>query len=288
MNCAYLKVVGTTKAFTAPKMFVANVGQCTTSEGVEFVFPNRGSNVQYGGSYAGMTNVAATTDCVAGNNVDVTVAGTGNGSGGQSNLSTSNTVTTGTRTTLSTSSSPSTTATTSSSRAATTTGTSGCTQGSIQCSSDGTTWSVCVNSAYVNLGAVSPGTKCVNGAIVCLSNTTIRTTTTPTTSTKPPVTTSPTVTTIKPGLTTSTRNTNVATTTTGGSSGCTSGQIKCAADGKSWSMCSNNAYIFMGAVAPGYTFEIMADNRNNLCQWKNTKKIDKLDWIEYIAMVDFG
>jgi hypothetical protein len=256
MNCAYLKVVGTSAAFTAPKMFVANVGQCTTSEGVELVFPYRGNNVEYGGSYAGMTNVAATTDCAAGNNLDVTVVGSG--SGGTSNLSTSNTAATGTRTTLSTTTPGTTSSKASSSSTVKTTATAGCTQGSIQCSSDGRSWSVCVNSAYVNLGAVSPGTKCVNGAIVCLSaNTTPGMTTPTTTPTTRPGTTAPTVTTINPGMTTTTRNTNAATTTTaGGSTGCTSGQIKCGADGKSWSMCSNNAYVFMGAVAPGYTFTI--------------------------------
>src|ERR1700731_3552217 len=97
MNCAYLKVVGgASTSYTAPKMFVANTGQCTTSEGIELVFPNRGNNLQYGGSYIGMTNVASTPDCAAGNNVDVTVyaaAGNNSGNNGSSSSSTSSTST---------------------------------------------------------------------------------------------------------------------------------------------------------------------------------------------------
>jgi hypothetical protein len=176
MNCAYLKVVGTTTLYTGPRMFVANTGQCTTSEGIELVFPNRGNNVQYGGSYAGMTNVASTPDCATGNNGDVTVYAAGNtnngssAAGGGTSTSTSggntpfpNTTTTG----LSA-------GTTSSSANASPTGATGsCTQGAILCSSDGNSWSVCVNNAYIALGSVSSGTKCLNGAIVCAnSNTT--------------------------------------------------------------------------------------------------------------------
>jgi hypothetical protein len=44
----------------------------------------------------------------------------------------------------------------------------------------------------------------------------------------------------------------------------------------------------MGAVAPGFTFEIITDDRNDVCQWKNTKTINKLDWIDYIAIGGFG
>lgn len=247
MNCAYLKVMGTSASYTAPKMFVANVGQCTTSEGVELVFPNRGKNVQYGGGYAGQTNVASTPDCAAGNSLDVTVVGNGaSGDTSSSSQSLSTRAPTLSTSTRSASSSTTRSSSTTSSRPATTS-VSGCRSGSIQCSADGKSWSVCVNSAFVSIGAVSSGTKCVNGAIVCDSAPNSGTTPVNTAKTTTPVTSARTT------VTSSTQRTTSPTTSAnpGGSSGCTSGQIKCATDGKSWSMCSNNNYIFMGAVAPG-------------------------------------
>ena|SRR5277367_1813140 len=75
-NCAYLQVVGTPSSFTGPKMFVANTGQPTTTEGVEIAFPNPGNGVEYGGDYAGGTNVPSTSDCanIAGNRSPITTS----------------------------------------------------------------------------------------------------------------------------------------------------------------------------------------------------------------------
>jgi hypothetical protein len=262
MNCAYLKVVGASTSFTAPKMFVANVGQCTTTEGVEISFPNPGDNVEYGGSYAGQTNVPATSDCTAGNNYDVIVVGSGS-SGGNLSSSSSSSAGTVSRSTLIATTLSTVTTTSKSSGATTTTGSSVCNTGAIQCSSDGLSWSVCVNGAFVSIGPVSSGTKCVDGAIICAGNS------------------SPDITTVTPSqaATTPAGNTstsNSAATTSSSTSGdtetgCTSGAIKCAADGKSWSMCSNNAYVFMGAVAPGMSSQIAANVRNDMCGRKNAE-----------------
>jgi hypothetical protein len=44
------------------------------------------------------------------------------------------------------------------------TGTGGaCTPGTTLCSADGLSWSMCANGEYVKMGAVAPGTKCVDG-----------------------------------------------------------------------------------------------------------------------------
>ena len=245
MNCAYLKVVGSPSSYTAPKMFVANTGQCTTTEGVELAFPNPGANVEYGGGYAGQINVPATSDCASVNNFDVTIVGSTSTGGNSSGSSGSSSSSTSTSSSISTGMSTISTVTASSSStsASTTTDSSICNTGAIQCSSDGLSWSVCVNGNFVSIGAVSSGTKCVNGAIICASDSNPATLSTTTSPAGP--------------IGSNTSGTPKATTTMsssggpGSSSGCTSGAIKCAVDGKSWSMCSNGAYIFMGAVAPG-------------------------------------
>ena len=178
MNCAYLKVLGPqgTTSFTGPKMYVANTGQCTTSEGTELVFPNPGKGISYGGDYTGMTKVPATGDCVLGNSGDITVFAVGNpgNNPGTSATGTSRGTSTSRTSTIRTSATgPSGTKTsTSSSMRPTSTGSNGntCRQGSILCSSDENNWSICVNNAYIALGKVSSGTKCVNGAIICANS----------------------------------------------------------------------------------------------------------------------
>jgi hypothetical protein len=43
------------------------------------------------------------------------------------------------------------------------TGGGACTPGTNLCSADGLSWSMCANGEYINMGAVAPGTKCVDG-----------------------------------------------------------------------------------------------------------------------------
>lgn len=262
MNCAYLKVVGTATSYTGPQMFVANTGKCTTTEGVEISYPNPGDSVEYGGGYSGNITVPSTSDCATmpGNNNEITVFANGGSSGLNSSSSStltssttaSNTSSTSSSTTKSTTSSTSThhssssSSSTSSSHSATTTSSSTCLTGAILCSSDGLSWSVCINGGYVNLGAVSSGTKCINGAIVCGTNANTVVTTT--------------------AQRTTMSTTKGTSSSTASASTCTPGQIKCSTDGKSWSMCSNGAYVYMGSVAPGISHEAfyIADLRYDL------------------------
>ena len=57
MNCAVVKISGSSSGTTlnTPMMFEANIfsGTCQTPEGVDFVYPNPGESVEYGGSYTG-------------------------------------------------------------------------------------------------------------------------------------------------------------------------------------------------------------------------------------------
>src|ERR1700685_2454005 len=213
-NCAYLKVVGTASSFTGPEMFVANTGQCTTTDGVEIAFPNAGNSVEYGGGYAGETNVPSTPDCanIASNNLEVTVSGAGGSSSSSNSNTTSTSTSSSTSPTSSTSSISTSTSTTTSSISSSTTSTtssttpsnvSGCSPSAIQCSSDGLSWSICVNNVFVSIGLVSSGTKCINGAIVCASNS-------------------------NSGTTAATTGTKSTTQTTISATGCTSGVIQCA------------------------------------------------------------
>src|SRR5271155_3745370 len=214
-NCAYLKVVGTASSFTGPGMFVANTGQCTTTEGVEIAYPNPGNSVEYGGGYAGETNVPSTSDCanIAGNNLEVTVSGTGGSLSGSNSNTTSSSTSSSTSATSSTSSTSTSTSSTTSFTSSNTTSTTssstpsnvyGCSTGAIQCSSDGLSWSVSVNNVFVSIGPVSSGTKCINGAIVCASNSNSGATTAITTSTR------------------ATMQTSSSSSSTASSTGCTS------------------------------------------------------------------
>lgn len=65
MNCAVVKITGTSSGTTlnTPMMFEANIfsGTCQTPEGVDFVYPNPGDSVEYGGSYSGGSEPPPTT-----------------------------------------------------------------------------------------------------------------------------------------------------------------------------------------------------------------------------------
>src|SRR5579859_4848152 len=97
MNCAPVVVVGTAgSSFTGPRIFEANIfgqGTCNTVEGVDVVYPNPGSSVQFGGKFVGGNTGPATTlaNCPFDQNVMLTTtggsgvsasAGKGNNSGG--------------------------------------------------------------------------------------------------------------------------------------------------------------------------------------------------------------
>jgi hypothetical protein len=53
-NCASVEITGGGSGLTGPAPFVANanVNECATIENIDVVFPNPGSSVKYGGSYA--------------------------------------------------------------------------------------------------------------------------------------------------------------------------------------------------------------------------------------------
>lgn len=65
MNCAVVKITGSSSGTTlsTPMMFEANIfsGTCQTPEGVDFVYPNPGDSVEYGGSYAAGSKPPPTT-----------------------------------------------------------------------------------------------------------------------------------------------------------------------------------------------------------------------------------
>lgn len=63
MNCAPIIVIGdsTDRFDTFPRLFVANINQCMTTEGIDIRFPNPGEVVEYAGS---PTNLASSTDKV--------------------------------------------------------------------------------------------------------------------------------------------------------------------------------------------------------------------------------
>ena len=94
---------------------------------------------------------------------------------------------------------------------------------SIQFSPDGPSWSVCINSLFVNVGSVSRGIKCVNAAIICDGSSSSG---------------SSSIATVSPWFTSSTSQ-NVASQS---ASACTPGQVSCTADSDSWS-CDPTALI---------------------------------------------
>lgn len=69
-NCAVVTITNGGSGLTGPTPFVANVGvnECHTIEGIDVVFPNPGSSVSYGGSYASSKPTAVAgftgTNCI--------------------------------------------------------------------------------------------------------------------------------------------------------------------------------------------------------------------------------
>jgi len=69
-NCAVVTITNGGSGLTGPTPFVANVGvnECHTIEGIDVVFPNPGSSVAYGGSYASSKPTAVAgftgTNCI--------------------------------------------------------------------------------------------------------------------------------------------------------------------------------------------------------------------------------
>lgn len=91
MNCAPVVVAGTAgSSFTGPRIFEANIfgqGKCNTVEGVDVVYPNPGSSVHFGGSFAGGNTGPATelASCDFDQNVMLTTTGgSASASGGKS------------------------------------------------------------------------------------------------------------------------------------------------------------------------------------------------------------
>jgi hypothetical protein len=81
MNCAPVVVVGTAgSSFTGPRIYEANIfgqGKCITVEGVDVVYPNPGTSVHFGGSFAGGNTGPATVlaNCDFDQNVMLTTTG---------------------------------------------------------------------------------------------------------------------------------------------------------------------------------------------------------------------
>ena len=88
MNCAPVKVVGTSSSFTGPRMFEANIfgGTCITVEGFDVVYPNPGKSVQFGGKFVGGNTGPPTvlSPCNFDENENLTVTGSGTTNAGGS------------------------------------------------------------------------------------------------------------------------------------------------------------------------------------------------------------
>ena len=89
MNCSPVTVVGTSTAFTGPRIFEANIfgqGTCNTVEGVDVVYPNPGPSVALGGAFkngnTGPPTVLA--NCPFDQNVNLSTNGGGPVSAGNS------------------------------------------------------------------------------------------------------------------------------------------------------------------------------------------------------------
>ncbi|BGP13293.1 hypothetical protein JCM10213v2_001212 [Rhodosporidiobolus nylandii] len=84
-NAAVVAVSGTADSFTGPNIFRANTfgdGVCNTPEGTDFVFPNPGEQVIYGGKYSSDSPPSAGSVSGCGdwdNEGTVTVKGSGSG-----------------------------------------------------------------------------------------------------------------------------------------------------------------------------------------------------------------
>ena len=81
MNCAPVKVVGTSTSFTGPRMFEANIfgGTCITVEGFDVVYPNPGKSVHFGGAFVGGNTGPPTvlSPCSFDENQNLTVTSSG-------------------------------------------------------------------------------------------------------------------------------------------------------------------------------------------------------------------
>lgn len=262
-NCALVNIQGSgTQSYlsTLPDMQVANIGNgCSSVETIEVIPKNPGSFVQYGGSYAagasavngnfgaGLTGTcgSASSNAVGAGNVNTPVAGTSS----TTTPPTANAATTSPTTTVAnaqTTSQPN--------NPAVVAGGSCSGQGGIYCTGIGYTWSQCANGGLVNMGAVAPGTICINGAMqfdttggkgvaaaVGAGATAVSTTTS-----KQPS---------RGALVTTTKTAgNIASpaSTSGSSTGCISKRdarrecedfsIKCSADGTKYSLCSGGVW----------------------------------------------
>src|SRR5271169_1344413 len=85
MNCAPVTVVGKAgSSFTGPRMFEACIfsGKCVTVEGVDVVYPNPGSSIQFGGAFKGGNTGPPTelTGCPIDQNQNLTTTGSGSSS----------------------------------------------------------------------------------------------------------------------------------------------------------------------------------------------------------------
>lgn len=255
-NCALVNIQGSgsqANLAALPDMQVANVGTgCTTVEGIEVIPLNPGTNVQYGGDYA------AGASAVNGN---FGAGLTGNcGSNVGSALTTANVrpqlATTAPTSTTTISQAAATTSQTSVSAAATATtqavapaATGTCTGSSIACTGNGYTWSLCSNGQYVPMGAVAPGTICVNGAMAVAPAGNVATVASTTTTVKAarPVLAVPTK------LTTTTAAPVTPTPACVNKRDlrpvCKDFELKCSSDGRAYQICSSGAWSASRSLA---------------------------------------
>ncbi|GAA5852072.1 hypothetical protein JCM5353_003010, partial [Sporobolomyces roseus] len=80
-NCAIVDIAGSSAtSFTGPAIYRANTfkdGTCSTVEGVDPVFPNPGSAVEYGGSVSKSSKVTSLANCKLKQDSDVTISPSG-------------------------------------------------------------------------------------------------------------------------------------------------------------------------------------------------------------------
>ncbi|GAA6044256.1 hypothetical protein JCM8097_002096 [Rhodosporidiobolus ruineniae] len=85
MNCAIVDIAGSSssKSYTGPGLFRANTfsdGECTTTEGVDIVYPNPGSSVEYGDGMSSSDAATTLDNCSYDEDTTVTVSPSGSSS----------------------------------------------------------------------------------------------------------------------------------------------------------------------------------------------------------------
>lgn len=80
-NCAPVAITGTSKSYTAPSMFVANIfgdGSCITKEGEDYQFPDVNAvSTEFGGAMSASSPVTVLDGCSVDQSKTITVTGDG-------------------------------------------------------------------------------------------------------------------------------------------------------------------------------------------------------------------